>query len=144
MAERMTAGEAREKIDAAWRDWLDALNSVPEARWTEPGVSGEWSIKDILGHIAVWDNIAVQKLGRQAKNAGEATPAPEKSADEINAETSAARKDRTVEQQRDEMQQSHANLLHVLAGTEHVDGDQLAEDTWDHYSEHTAHVRAWT
>lgn len=143
MAERMTVEDARAKIDEAWRDWLDALNSVPETRWTEPGVCGDWSIKDLLGHIAVWDNIAVQKLGREAKDAGEATPAPAKSADEINAETAAARKNRTVEQQRDEMQQSHANLLHVLAGTEAVDADRLAEDTWDHYPEHTEQVRAW-
>ena len=141
MAERMTAEQARAKIDAAWRDWLDALNSVPESRWSEPIVDGEWSIKDLLGHVAVWDNIAVQKLGRAAKDADEATPAPTKSWEEINDETSAARKNRTIEQQRDEMQQSHANLLHVLAATNEVDAEALAQDTWDHYPEHTEQVR---
>jgi hypothetical protein len=138
----MTVDEARAKIDAAWRDWLDALNSVPEARWTEPGVCGDWSIKDLLGHVAVWDNIAVRKLGRKAKDADEATPAPAKTWQEINDETAARRASRTIEEQRDEMQQSHANLLHVLAASEEFDVDHLAANTWDHYPEHTEQVRA--
>ena len=40
------------------------------------------------------------------------------------------------------MQQSHANLLHVLAATNEVDAEALAQDTWDHYPEHTEQVRA--
>lgn len=142
MAERMTVDEARAKIDAAWREWLDALNSVSESRWGDPVGGGEWSIKDLIGHVAVWDDIAVQKLVRATKGADEAGASPAKTWQAINDESAAARKDRTVEQQRDEMQQNHANLLHMLSAMDEVDADALAQDTWDHYPEHTEQVRA--
>jgi len=32
--------------------WETLLGSIPEAWMTEPGVEGEWSIKDIIAHIA--------------------------------------------------------------------------------------------
>jgi hypothetical protein len=32
--------------------WETLLSSIPEAWMTEPGVEGEWSVKDIIAHIA--------------------------------------------------------------------------------------------
>ncbi len=32
--------------------WETLLGSIPEVWMTEPGVEGEWSIKDIIAHIA--------------------------------------------------------------------------------------------
>lgn len=39
-------------IQDARTDWETLLASIPEAWMTEPGVEGEWSIKDTVTHIA--------------------------------------------------------------------------------------------
>lgn len=63
MADRMTAADATALIDASWREWISAIESIPEARWSESGVCGEWAIKDLLGHVAVWDQVMIKYLG---------------------------------------------------------------------------------
>jgi hypothetical protein len=60
--ERMRQRErAREKervlrdMDKAWRAFMDSVRGIPESLMSEPGVSGHWSVKDILAHVAAWD-----------------------------------------------------------------------------------------
>src|SRR5437763_15792033 len=60
--ERMRQRErAREKervlrdMDKAWRALMDSVRGIPESLMSEPGVSGSWSVKDIIAHIAAWD-----------------------------------------------------------------------------------------
>ncbi len=50
---------ALERIEASWRELTEALAGIPEERLTEPGVAGEWSVKDLMGHIAFWDEQAL-------------------------------------------------------------------------------------
>ena len=33
------------------------LDSIPEKKWTLPGVMGDWSIKDILAHLYEWQRM---------------------------------------------------------------------------------------
>ncbi|MDQ4100516.1 MAG: hypothetical protein M3121_08460, partial [Chloroflexota bacterium] len=62
----------------------------------------------------------------------------------------AARADQPLESQRAEMQMTHQRLLSALAAVEHLPadtlaqiGDAIAEDTWDHYADHTAELETW-
>ena len=42
------------------REQLNAvLAQVPAGRMTEPGVAGDWSVKDLLAHLAVWASRAI-------------------------------------------------------------------------------------
>ena len=48
---------AREQ--AAWEDFFHAWNDLPDTLLSLPGACGpEWSIKDLLNHIAVWQEAA--------------------------------------------------------------------------------------
>src|SRR5258707_13849256 len=52
---------AREKervlrdIDKAWRALMDSVEGIPESLMIEGDISGYWSVKDILAHVAAWD-----------------------------------------------------------------------------------------
>ena len=50
--------ETKEQLIAKLRESRGALEKViakvaPDA-WTQPGVVGEWSAKDVLAHVAHW------------------------------------------------------------------------------------------
>lgn len=38
------------------------LASIPRERWIEAGAVGFWSVKDLLGHLAVWTSRAITAL----------------------------------------------------------------------------------
>lgn len=133
------------RIDASWRSWLAALDAIPTARLSEPGVCDAWSAKDLTGHVAYWDADALDDIARIASG-GERQP---QDVDTRNAADAAANADRSVTDLRAEMERTHDLLLAALRGLAPDDPRtrqicrEIAEDTWQHYQEHEAHVRAW-
>ena len=132
--------------EASWARWLHALEHVPAEATATPGVCGAWSVKDLLGHIAVWDDIAVRKIGQLD---GTGLAMMDEDVDAINAREVALRADRTLAEQRAEMEHNHARLLGALEAASRASDDDLervrrwiAADTWEHYAEHTAQVAA--
>ena len=70
------------------RQWQAFLDQIGLARMDQPGVNGDWSIKDIIAHLAGWNRRLVAQL--QAAHHREPKPAPPWPAqlqtdDEINA-----------------------------------------------------------
>ena len=63
--------EARRRVDASWDGWLAALDGVPAERLIEPGVCGDWSVKDLIGHVAYWDDDALADVERIMKGRGQ-------------------------------------------------------------------------
>ncbi len=50
----MTKDELIKKIETEWDNLQAALDGLTEEQMHQPGVVGEWSIKDILAHITAW------------------------------------------------------------------------------------------
>lgn len=42
------------RIGAAWMELTGVLDAIPEERQSESGVTGDWSVKDLVGHVAFW------------------------------------------------------------------------------------------
>lgn len=49
--------------------WEALLAEVDGARMTEPGVEGEWSVKDAIAHITVYERWLVEWLGAARRGA---------------------------------------------------------------------------
>ena len=134
-----------ERIERSWRGLMDALAGIPEERLTEPGVVGDWSVKDLLGHVAVWDAHAVAAVRRFL--AGEAPGRVNWEA--LNEREAAARADRSLAEQRSEMEVAHERVRSLVRDLRPSDLDlpgvrhRLAVDTYEHYDEHAAEIRAW-
>jgi DinB superfamily len=50
--------------DEAWAELCGLLEKVPPADMERPGLNGEWSAKDLLGHLASWWAEAASQLER--------------------------------------------------------------------------------
>ena len=66
----MNIDELYEQLDSSRVQLLELLEQLPDAAMLEPGVSGEWSVADILAHLVVWESELVtclMKLDRGKK-----------------------------------------------------------------------------
>jgi len=131
------AGVAR--TEAAWRDLLAAIAAVPAESLRRPGIVGDWSVKDLLGHVAVWDEEAATKLRR----IGAGLPVEEFSFQALNESEADARAVWTVAEAMEAMQRAHALLAATLDAHPEIDPDDVKVDTWEHYAEHAEQIRAW-
>lgn len=131
------------RIDESWRQLLAALDDIPEDRLSDPGVIGDWSLKDLFGHLAFWDEHAVREVERALAG----LPRQDNEWQAMNEADHAARRDRALPEQRAAMYQAHAALverLESVAGIEAAAIDAaIRPDTYEHYEDHIADIRAW-
>jgi uncharacterized damage-inducible protein DinB len=137
--------EAIAQIERSWHGLTAELDQIPRERMLDAGAVGVWSVKDLLGHIAYWDE--------EALNAGQrhltGEPDPEFDFDAINGREAARRADRTLDEQWAEMNQAHQAVLTYICSQS---GDEpaalglcgcLSGYTYEHYDTHAADLRAW-
>ncbi len=133
------------KIETSWNGLMEALDGIPDDRLSEPGAIGTWSIKDVMGHIAYWDDQAVINAARFS---GGAPADAEVDVEAANAREAAAAADRSVDEQRTAMQRAHESVVATLE-TAPPGGNRvglcgcLEEDTFEHYDEHADDIRLW-
>jgi len=134
----MTRDEIIGNIERSWESWTAALDGIPEGLTTEPGVCGYFSIKDLIGHIAYWDE---QDLERAHKLARGEVVQPNDWAT-MNDQEYEQHKGDTLDEQTARMLDAHARLSLDVRNLDPIDSLQLS-DTWEHYDEHRDQVLTW-
>jgi len=155
----MNKAELVNGLKEEYQNWQALLDQIGPARMDQPGVTGAWSIKDIVAHLTGWRSRTVGRL--QALQRGQPEPPPPWPAhlqtdDEINAWIYQSRQDYSVRQVLDESDQVFQQLLtvieslpeEVLADTDRLpwlEGQPLrAAQFFAHFhEEHEADMRAW-
>jgi hypothetical protein len=125
----------------------------------EPGVVGEWSVRDLLVHLTLWEAELVTtlyhvKLGRKPRASATAS----ETMDQRNARWHAENKDRPLERARADfaaVRQQTLRRVRALTQAEFDHAEKLAwlegaplekwiaSDTYDHEAEHILHIREW-
>jgi hypothetical protein len=153
--EKSSKATVEERMDQEWAALDMALSGLSEEQMLEAGVVSEWSVKDLLGHMAFWaqqaaKNAELVKAGRQDEIVRPDSP---EATDRWNARERFARADRPLAQVRRELDENHRRALAALADLPEeklsldVNGGTFlqlfAVDTYDHYREHIAQVLSW-
>ena len=58
----MKRQQALARLDAAWTDFEQAYAGLSESELTRPGVTGQWSVRDIIAHVTWWEEEALRHL----------------------------------------------------------------------------------
>ena len=136
-------------VEVRWLLWLDAVRSLSEAEISTPGTCGEWSVKDLIAHVAVWDSVAVEKI-RDIVNGtiGELSSDSLETSDEFNQRNAAIHSDTPLDVLTAAMLAAHQTLIEKLCQTSSQSNETLeriewaaAEDTSKHYAEHESQIR---
>ena len=132
-----------DRIEEAWRELFSALDDIPEDRLSDPGVIGEWSLKDLFGHLALWDEHAVAEIDRALAG----LPREDNAWQEMNEADHATRQDHALPEQRSAMHQAHAALVERLESVAGIEAaridDAIRVDTYEHYLDHIKDIRVW-
>jgi hypothetical protein len=139
------------RLDTAWEAFKQSYAGLPDAELLEPGVTGAWSIKDIIAHVTWWEEEALTHLplildgGRPPRYS-----VTYGGIDAFNARMTEQRKDlplAEVLRQRDDV---HRRLVAFIesAPDNHATGDtrfrrRLRLDTYGHYPKHARAIRTW-
>ena len=134
-----------------------ALQGLSEAQMMDPGVMGDWSVKDLLAHMTAWEAEAVRILARA--RAGQSTqPAATSEAEmnALNAKLYKENKNRPLENVLADFHGVHKQLLRQVEALSDADlnrpiawlGNQnlasiVEGDGYGHEAEHLAHILAW-
>jgi hypothetical protein len=148
------AGVTRERllrrIDREWNGFLASFEGLPERDILEPGVVGEWSVRDLMAHVTTWEEEALANLPLILE--GRRTPryARYGGIDAFNALTTEKKSGLTLDRVGDDLEATHRRLLEYLSGvpeTALASGTRfyrrLRLDTFNHYREHGGQIEAW-
>jgi hypothetical protein len=131
------------RVDAGWSEVLGALEGIPEERLEDPGACGAWSAKNLMGHLAFWDEHVLEEIDRAL--AGQPQEAVDFQA--LNDADLAAREGRTLAQEREAMERTHAAVVARLAGATGSEAERLdraiGRHTYEHYAAHARDIQRW-
>lgn len=137
-------------------NWEAALSEVGEGRMTEPGVDGDWSVKDIIAHITWSEREMVGMLQARALVGSDLW---DLSNDERNAIVYQQNRDRALADVLAEAQDVYRQLMAALESLSDEDLNDpsrfadmpadwepwrvIAGNTYLHYADHAGSIRVW-
>ncbi|HZD70179.1 MAG TPA: maleylpyruvate isomerase N-terminal domain-containing protein [Actinomycetes bacterium] len=139
-----------ERLDRAWTALSESYAGVPDSRLVEPGVVDDWSVKDILAHVTTWEEEALKHLPLIIAGGTPSRYAAQGGIDAFNARAIEDGRRLSLAQVLRQRHETHTRLLDFIRsqpegtfGAQTRARRRLRLDTYGHYPEHTAAIRAW-
>ncbi len=139
------------QLDKAWAALQESYAGLTVAQLTEPGVIGDWSVKDILAHVTTWEEEANKYLplinegGRLPRYSIEYG-----GIDAFNALRTEQKRGLSLSDVLRQHEETHRRLIDYIQSVPEEQFTRetrfrrrLRFDTYRHYQEHTRMIREW-
>lgn len=152
----LTVSELLDLVEETFGSWMQLLESVPGNRFEQAGVSGDWSLKDIIAHMTWHEEQMVEAMEAHVLVGSEWWQLP---TDERNAHIYEEYKSAPLQDVLDDATATHQQLIHWIGTLANEDlnepgrfeemppdwlfGDILSQNTYLHYGDHAASVARW-
>jgi hypothetical protein len=139
------------KIEKAWAELKESYAGLSDAQLTEPGVTGDWTVKDILAHVTTWEEESLKYLPlilqggrppRYSVNYG--------GIDAFNAQMGEQKRGLSLTGVLSQLDETHHRLIDFVqsAPEEQITQEtrfrrRLRFDTYRHYREHASAIWEW-
>lgn len=133
------------RLDAAWAEFQASYAGLTEAQVLRPGVTGQWSVRDIIAHVTWWEEEALEHLP-VIRSGGRPPRYSVKygGIDAFNALRTEQRRHLSLHDVLRQQADVHARLVDLVSRTpqEFLGGEsrfrrRLRLDTYGHYPIHT-------
>ena len=147
----MNRGQLLARVDKAWAALEESYARLSDGELMEAGVTGSWSVRDILAHVTTWEEEALKHLPLILQGG---TP-PRYSVrygglDAFNTLTMEDKRGLSLLEVREQLAATHGRLVELVQRIpeHHLIGDtrfrrRLRLDTYSHYPIHAEAIRQW-
>lgn len=143
-----------DELDAARTEFHDALAEVDADLVTAPGVVGDWSVRDLVVHVAAWCEHGSGALDLATTERGDDFTYSKRDTDAMNEQFAAegralsprdalAREETAYAAFRERIGMLEPSVLDQRLGNGDTVEAVIRYDGRDHYAEHAAHLRDW-
>lgn len=147
----MNRAQLLKRVDTRWRALVASCADLSATDMTERGVTGTWSVKDIVAHVTVWEEEALTHL--PAILAGRKPPrysVTHGGINAFNAQMTQRNRDLPLAEVLRRRDDTHRRLVEFIHGVPDaaLGGDtrfrrRLRLDTYGHYAIHTKAIWKW-
>jgi hypothetical protein len=139
------------RLDKEWTAFKESYAGLSDSQLLEAGVTGAWSVRDILAHVTTWEEEALKHLPHILSGG----KPPRYSTtfggiDAFNALTTEQKKGLSLSEVRRQQDETHARLVDLIqnAPVDQFTGEtrfrrRLRLDTYGHYPKHAEAIRKW-
>jgi hypothetical protein len=142
------------ELEEARDGFAEAVDAVDLELATTPGIVGDWSVRDLVVHVAFWCEHGTGALRLAADGSGAAFAYDSADTDRMNAEletearatppaAATEREERAYSAFRVAIRRLDPGLLNLRLGNGDLVEEVIRYDGPEHYAEHAAQVRAW-
>ena len=138
------------KLDKAWAEIEESFAGLSESQMTEPGVTGDWSVKDILAHVTTWEEEALKYLPLILTGGKPPRYIQYGGIDGFNAQMAEQKRGLALSDVQRQLDETHRRLLDYIRSVpeEHFTREtrfrhRLRLDTYRHYPMHARAIREW-
>ncbi len=146
----MNKQQLLKRLETAWTDLKESYTGLSDAQLLEHGVMGDWSVKDILAHVTIWEEEALKYLPLIIN--GEKPPRYTRygGIDAFNEQMIEQRRDLALSDVLRQLDETHRRLIDYLQSVpeEHFTREtrfrhRLRLDTYSHYPLHAKAIQEW-
>lgn len=143
--------QLQQRIDRTWQEFNDSYEGLSDLQLMEPGVTEDWSTRDIIAHVTVWEEEALTHL----PTIMEGCRPPRYSTtyggiDAFNALMTERKANLSLAEVRAQAAATHQRLIDFIESVpeEHFATEtrfrrRLRQDTYGHYPLHAEAIRHW-
>jgi hypothetical protein len=138
------------QLEKAWTAIKESYAGLSDSQLTEPGVMGNWSVKDILAHVTTWEEEALKHLPLIIEGGRPPRYVTFGGIDAFNAQMTEQKRSLSLADVRRQLDDTHRRLIDFV---ESMSEDQITRDTrarrrlrldtYSHYPIHTKMIREW-
>jgi hypothetical protein len=138
------------KLDKAWTEFTESHAGLSDAQLATPGVTDDWSVKDILAHVTTWEEEALQYLPLIIAGGTPPRYATYGGLDAFNAQKMQQKRALPPGEVLRQLDAVHAQLRDYVNGVPEEQftretrfRHRLRLDTYSHYPLHARMIREW-
>jgi hypothetical protein len=147
----VTRAQLLGRVKEAWEALEASYAGLSSSEMTEAGVTGDWSVKDIIAHVTAWEEETLKHLpivlaGKRRPRYSEAY----EGIDGFNAMAAERKRDLSISEvlrQRDETHRRLIEFIEIVPEASFARETRfrrhLRLDTYTHYPKHAEAIRKW-
>lgn len=138
------------RIEKAWAAIKESYAGLSNSQMTEPGVMGNWSVKDILAHVTTWEEETLKYLPLIITGGKPPRYIQYGGIDAFNAQMTEQKRSFTLSEVMKQLDETHRRLIDYIQSVpgEHYTREtpfrhRLRLDTYSHYPQHAKAIQEW-